>query len=121
MNYHTLGVLKAFAKGFIRESIGNNERVFAGFFLECRHGRSHVLSLPVVNFLSWKQGANTLFKHTDLSECITGVVMVKIWGGVTVLMKSWGKPEDKQMGLEQVEEGVGYALTRPGLMTFPMW
>lgn len=67
------------------------------------------------------QGAGSLFKHTDLSECITGVVMVKIWGGVTVLMRSWGKPEDKEMGLSQVEEGVGYALTRPGLMTFPMW
>lgn len=67
------------------------------------------------------QGADSLFKHTDLSECITGVVMVKIWGGVTVLMRSWGRPEDKEMGLAQVEEGVGYALTRPGLMTFPMW
>lgn len=85
------------------------------FLLECRHG------LMCRFYPLWKQGANTLFKHTDLSECITGVVMVKIWGGVTVLMKSWCKPEDKQMGLEQVEEGVGYALTRPGLMTFPMW
>lgn len=67
------------------------------------------------------QGANSLFKHTDLSECITGVVMVKIWGGTTVLMRSWGKVADKEIGLAQVEEGVGYALTRPGLMTFPMW
>lgn len=68
-----------------------------------------------------EQGADSLFKHRDLSECITGVVMVKIWGGVTLVLRSWGKAEDKEMGLKQVEEGVGYALTRPGLMTFPMW
>lgn len=47
--------------------------------------------------------------------------MVKIWGGTTVLMRSWGSATDKEIGLGQVEEGVGYALTRPGLMTFPMW
>lgn len=48
-------------------------------------------------------------------------MMVKIWGGVTVVMRSWGKLEDRNIGLAQVEEGVGYALTRPGLFTFPMW
>lgn len=36
-------------------------------------------------------------------------------------MRSWGKPEDRDLGLAQVEEGVGYALTRPGLFTFPLW
>lgn len=67
------------------------------------------------------QGAHSLFRDTDLSECITGLVMVKIWGGVTILMRSWGKAEDKELGLAQVEAGIGYALTRPGLMTFPLW
>ncbi|CAM9588704.1 unnamed protein product [Scytosiphon promiscuus] len=67
------------------------------------------------------KGAHSLFVATDLGECITGVMMVKIWGGVTVLMRSWGKLEDREIGLAQVEEGVGYALTRPGLFTFPMW
>lgn len=67
------------------------------------------------------QGAHSLFVATDLGECVTGVMMVKIWGGVTVVMRSWGKLEDRNIGLAQVEEGVGYALTRPGLFTFPMW
>lgn len=62
-----------------------------------------------------------MFVATDLSECITGVVIVKIFGGVTVLMRSWGQLEDRDIGLAQLEEGVGYALTRPGLFTFPMW
>ncbi|CAM9331304.1 unnamed protein product [Ectocarpus sp. 8 AP-2014] len=67
------------------------------------------------------KGAHSLFVATDLSECITGVVIVKIFGGVTVLMRSWGQLEDRDIGLAQLEEGVGYALTRPGLFTFPMW
>lgn len=67
------------------------------------------------------QGAHSLFVATDLGECVTGVMMVKIWGGVTVVMRSWGKLEDRNIGLAQVEEGIGYALTRPGLFTFPMW
>lgn len=75
----------------------------------------------MLSFVRCQQGADSLFKDTDLSECVTGVVMVKIWGGVTVLMQSWGKQQEKEVGLAQVEEGVGYALTRPGLMTFPMW
>eukprot|EP00752_Nemacystus_decipiens_P006831 g6133.t1 len=67
------------------------------------------------------KGAHSLFVATDLGECVTGVMMVKIWGGVTVVMRSWGNLEDRNIGLAQVEEGVGYALTRPGLFTFPMW
>eukprot|EP00903_Cladosiphon_okamuranus_P011945 g11219.t1 len=67
------------------------------------------------------KGAHSLFVATDLGECVTGVMMVKIWGGVTVVMQSWGKLEERNLGLAQVEEGVGYALTRPGLFTFPMW
>lgn len=77
-------------------------------------------SVPLPS-ITWFQGAHSLFVATDLGECITGVMMVKIWGGVTVLMRSWGKMEDREVGLAQVEEGVGYALTRPGLFTFPMW
>lgn len=67
------------------------------------------------------QGADRVLRRTDLSECITGVVMVKIFGGVTLVLQSWGRQQQKEMGLAQVEEGVGYALTRPGLMTFPLW
>lgn len=70
---------------------------------------------------AYRQDADCVLRRTDLSECITGVVMVKIFGGVTLVLQSWGRQEQKEMGLAQVEEGVGYALTRPGLMTFPLW
>lgn len=72
-------------------------------------------------FFSSCQGAHSIFVATDLGECITGVMMVKVWGGVTLLMQSWGKPNERDLGLAQVEEGIGYALTRPGLFTFPLW
>ncbi|CAM9201920.1 unnamed protein product, partial [Choristocarpus tenellus] len=68
------------------------------------------------------QGANSVFNRTNLSECITGIVTVKVWGGVTMVSKMCGKKDgDEVPGLEQVENGLEYALTRPGLMTFPLW
>ncbi|CAM9805603.1 unnamed protein product [Discosporangium mesarthrocarpum] len=68
------------------------------------------------------KGADSVFNWTNLSECITGIVTVKLWGGVTMVTKACGLMTwDVSAGLDQVEAGIGYALTRPGLMTFPLW
>ncbi|CAM9303717.1 unnamed protein product [Phaeothamnion confervicola] len=62
------------------------------------------------------ESAHQVVMRSSLAECIASLVPVRIWSGVTRCMRG-----DRESGVATIEAAVELALTRPGLMTFPLW